>query len=164
MTQISVEKKMFEELLDSELAMINEKIDDILARWNYNSVELFLAHAADGTIKEAEMDAISLTNLVDKRDELNKLKIDLEKDSSTEAPARHEQNTTDMILPIPIPGEEVVQERFAGNYIATQDGKIVAIDRSLRGLHEKCKAFASSGKGCHIEYVEDGATVYGLGV
>ena len=78
MTQISVEKKMFEELLDSKLAVITNKIDEILARWNYNSVELFLAHSADGTIEEAEPDAISLTNLIDKREELYKLKMELE--------------------------------------------------------------------------------------
>jgi len=78
MTQISVEKKVFEELLDSKLAVITDKINDILTRWNYNSVELFLTHAADGTIEEAEPDAISLTNLIDKREELYKLKMELE--------------------------------------------------------------------------------------
>nr|MDO8113348.1 hypothetical protein [Candidatus Sigynarchaeota archaeon] len=77
MTTVSVEKKLFEELLDSKLAVISEKINKILAKWNYNSVELFLTHAADGTIEEAESDAISMTNLVDKRDELYKIKTNL---------------------------------------------------------------------------------------
>lgn len=74
MTTVSVEKKLFEELLDSKLAMIAEKINILLAKWNYNSVELFLTHAADGTLEEAESDAISLTNLIDKRDHLFGLK------------------------------------------------------------------------------------------
>jgi hypothetical protein len=74
MTTVSIEKKLFEELLDSKLAVISERINAILARWHYDSIELFLKHAADGTIEEAEPDAISMTNLIDKRDELYKLK------------------------------------------------------------------------------------------
>ncbi len=71
---ISIEKRLFDELLDSKLAVISEKINTILSKWHYDSIELFLKHAADGTIEEAEPDAISMTNLVDKRDELYKLK------------------------------------------------------------------------------------------
>ncbi len=78
--------------------------------------------------------------------------------------ARHEQNQVEEFIPIPIPDDEEVQKRFAGNYIATQDGKIVAVDRSLRGLHKKCKVLRPGDKGCHIEYIEDGVMVYGIGL
>jgi hypothetical protein len=74
MTTVSIEKKLFEDLLDSKLAVISERINAILAKWHHDSIELFLAHAADGTIEEAEPDAISLTNLIDKRDQLYKIK------------------------------------------------------------------------------------------
>jgi len=74
MTIISIDKRLFEELLDSKLSAITEKINAILSKWHHDSFELFLNHAADGTIEEAEPDAISMTNLVDKRDELYELK------------------------------------------------------------------------------------------
>ena len=77
MTTVSVEKKLFEELLDSKLATLSEKISAILAKWKCNSIESFLARAADGTIEEAESDAISMTNLVDKRNELYDIKMHL---------------------------------------------------------------------------------------
>ena len=74
MTSVSIEKELLEDLLDSKLAMIAEKINQILKKWKYNSVELFLTHSADGTLEEAELDAISLTNLIDKRNNLFELK------------------------------------------------------------------------------------------
>jgi hypothetical protein len=79
--------------------------------------------------------------------------------------ARREGSSVDAVLPIPIPGDEEIQKRFAGRYIATRDGNIVAVDQTLRALHDKCKALApaSAGQGCHIQYIEDGAAVYGLG-
>jgi len=64
-------------------------------------------------------------------------------------------------LRIPLPTDEELQKRFGGSYIAIQDGNIIAIDQTLRGLHEKCKSIDSSGKGCHIEYIEEGASIYG---
>ena len=78
--------------------------------------------------------------------------------------ARHEPSQVEDFSPIPIPVDDELQRRFAGNYIATRDGKIVAVDRSLRGLHDKCKALGPGDKGCHIEYIEDGVMVYGLGL
>jgi hypothetical protein len=74
MTTVSLDKKIVEDLVDSKLKSILEKINTILEKWKYQSLELFLKHASDGTIIEAEPDAISLTNLLDKRDELFKLK------------------------------------------------------------------------------------------
>ncbi len=69
-----MDKKLFEELLDTKLAVITDKINSILSEWHYNSIELFLKHATDGTIEEAESDAISMTNLVDRREEIYRLK------------------------------------------------------------------------------------------
>jgi phosphopentomutase len=74
MTTVSVKKELLEELVDSRLKVITGKINNILKKWNYTSAELFLTHAADGTLEEAEPDAISLTNLLDKREELYRLK------------------------------------------------------------------------------------------
>lgn len=75
MTMISIEKETLKELLDSKLKQIIEKINFILSKWNYNSIEKFLKDSSDGTIEEAEMDAISLINLRDNRNKWMDLKI-----------------------------------------------------------------------------------------
>ena len=75
MTMISIEKETLKELLDSKLKQIIEKINFILSKWNYNSIEKFLKDSRDGTIEEAEMDAISLINLRDNRNKWMDLKI-----------------------------------------------------------------------------------------
>lgn len=75
MTMISIEKETLKELLDSKLKQIIEKINFILLKWNYNSIEKFLKDSRDGTIEEAEMDAISLINLRDNRKKWMDLKI-----------------------------------------------------------------------------------------
>lgn len=74
MTTVSVKKELLEELVDSRLKVITRKINNILKKWKYNSVELFLTQAADGTLEEAEPDALSLTNLLEKQKELYRLK------------------------------------------------------------------------------------------
>lgn len=67
---MSVDKDILEDLVDTKLKIITQEINEILLRWKYQSADLFLKHAADGTLREAEPDAISLTNLLDKRKEL----------------------------------------------------------------------------------------------
>ncbi|MBN2152028.1 MAG: hypothetical protein JW839_11310 [Candidatus Lokiarchaeota archaeon] len=107
---------------------------------------------------------------IDKKDVIDKLieaavgddDVPTDEKALPDEGARHEQNKEERFFPIPIPDEEEVQKRFAGSYIATRDGKIVAVDPSLRGLHDKCKALGSGDGGCHIEYIEDGVMVYGF--
>ncbi|MEX2718753.1 MAG: hypothetical protein Q6353_002805 [Candidatus Sigynarchaeum springense] len=43
-------------------------------RWHYESAELFLVHARDGTLKGAEMDAIALRQLLVNRQKLENLR------------------------------------------------------------------------------------------
>jgi hypothetical protein len=54
-----------------------KEINRILSKWNYRIIIDFLEHARNGTLEEAEDDAIDLTNLIDQRDELHKLKTNL---------------------------------------------------------------------------------------
>lgn len=74
MTTISVDKAILDDLVDSKLKQITERIDRILAQWDYSSIDDFLRDAANGTLAKAEDDAISLTNLQDNREELYQLK------------------------------------------------------------------------------------------
>ena len=74
MTVISVDKEILMDLLDSKLRVLLDEIQDILNKWGYDSVEKLLSDARDGTLEEAEDDAVCLRNLVDKREELFQLK------------------------------------------------------------------------------------------
>jgi hypothetical protein len=58
------------DLLDFKLRHLKEEIDRILSKWNYTSSSEFLKYAKDGTLSEAEMDAIELKNLNDVRERL----------------------------------------------------------------------------------------------
>lgn len=74
MTSIPVEKELLEELIDFKLRFLYEEIDKILNKWKYEESSKFLQDARDGTIEEAEDDAITLRHLLDQREELLALK------------------------------------------------------------------------------------------
>jgi len=74
MTVISVDKEFLEDLVDLKLKFLNDESEKILTKWNYQIPSKFLKDAADGTIEEAEDDAITLRHLIDQREELLKLK------------------------------------------------------------------------------------------
>lgn len=74
MTTILVKKEILEDLIDFKLKALKEEIVKIMEKWNYESSSLFLQHARDGTISEAEEDAIILTNLQDQIIELTNIK------------------------------------------------------------------------------------------
>jgi hypothetical protein len=76
MTSIPVEKELLEELIDFKLRFLYEEIDKILNKWKYEESSKFLQDARDGTIEEAEDDAITLRHLLDHREELLTLKKD----------------------------------------------------------------------------------------
>ncbi len=70
MTTIPVKKEFLEELVDLKLEFLFNETDIILKKWDYESPEKFLQDAKDGTIEEAENDAITLKHLIDQREEL----------------------------------------------------------------------------------------------
>ena len=74
MTAIPVEKEVLEELLDYKLKFLHQEIDKILSKWSYNNPDLFLQHAKDGTIEEAELDAITLRQLLKEREDAYEFK------------------------------------------------------------------------------------------
>ena len=76
MTIIQVEEKILEELLDYKLKFLHKEIDKILTKWSYTNPDLFLQHARDGTIEEAEPDAITLRQLLKERKDAYQLKSD----------------------------------------------------------------------------------------
>src|SRR5271157_3793017 len=74
MTQISVDKALLDDLIDSKLDQITERINLILSKWGYDSITDFLTLVANGTRADAKDDATSLTNLENERKELSRLK------------------------------------------------------------------------------------------
>jgi len=74
MTTIPVKKELLEELVDLKLKYLQYEMEKILDKWNYEIPDKFLEDAKNGTIEEAEMDAITLRHLLDQREELFNLK------------------------------------------------------------------------------------------
>ena len=74
MTAVSMGRDLAEQLIDTSLKLISEHIDNILTKWGYSSAKKFIKDAKSGLISEAEDDAISLMNLIDKREELFQVK------------------------------------------------------------------------------------------
>ena len=74
-----MKKELLEELVDLKLKFLYDEIDKVLVKWSYESPSKFLQDAKDGTIEEAENDAITLKHLLDQREELFNLKKDWNK-------------------------------------------------------------------------------------
>jgi hypothetical protein len=74
MTTVSIGRDLAEQLIDTSLKLISENIYTILTKWNYSTAEKFIRDAKNGVISETEDDAISLMNLIDKREELFQVK------------------------------------------------------------------------------------------
>ena len=75
MARVSVDIELLTELVDFKLNYLKEEITRILKKWNYSSSNEFLQHAKDGTLSEAEEDAIVLKNLEDQREYLLQEKL-----------------------------------------------------------------------------------------
>jgi hypothetical protein len=74
MARISVDIDFMEELVDFKLRSLKQEIERLLNKWSYESSSEFLKHAKDGTLSEAEEDAIILKNLEDEIETLSQKK------------------------------------------------------------------------------------------
>lgn len=74
MSTVSLDKNLAIDLVDTKIQGLVFEINSILSRWNYNDPTKFIEDAKKGVIEEAEDDAISLRNLLYKRQELFELK------------------------------------------------------------------------------------------
>lgn len=73
-----------------------------------------------------------------------------------------EERHLEIQLPSPLSKKEELLERLRGYNIAIYNEEIVAADKSLRQLHRALEKLIPKGKRCEIEYIEEGATIYGL--
>ncbi len=74
MTTVTIDKAVLDDLVDFKLKHIVQEMQRILEQWHYQSIDLFLTHARDGTLKGAEMDAIGLRQLLINRQKLEGLR------------------------------------------------------------------------------------------
>ncbi len=74
MTQVSLNKELAEDLINSKLRIIVEEMEKILQKWKYDSIELFLTDSKSGKIRNAEDDAVVIQNLLDDQKELHQIK------------------------------------------------------------------------------------------
>lgn len=70
---IKLDFKIAQDLINTKLQVLDEKISAILKRWNVETIEQLIDGAKSGQFEEAESDAIELQNLVEKREEIEKL-------------------------------------------------------------------------------------------
>lgn len=78
MTQVSIDKYLAIDLIESKLREIKSHIAEILKRWDQDSVSAMIQLSREGKLPESEMDAINLTNLNEKMRELEKIAQELE--------------------------------------------------------------------------------------
>jgi hypothetical protein len=77
MPQVSIDKDLAIDLIETKLREIKSQIAEILKKWGQDSVVTMIQLSREGRLPESEMDAISLTNLNDKMVELESLAQDL---------------------------------------------------------------------------------------
>ena len=70
MSTIEFEKNFAIELLETNLTVIKSEISSILKNWNQDSAIEMIEKTRKGDLPEAELDAIALTNLLDKQKHL----------------------------------------------------------------------------------------------
>jgi hypothetical protein len=64
MTQVKLDKALAEDLISSKLRILNQYIDEILARYNESSSKEFLEKARTGVYENTEDDAVELRQLL----------------------------------------------------------------------------------------------------
>ena len=70
---ISLDPEIARDLIETKLRVLTEKMDDILNKWDINSIDSLIEGVKIGKYPEAEDDAIDLQNLRDKRYQIEKL-------------------------------------------------------------------------------------------
>ena len=76
---------------------------------------------------------------------------------------KDEENKFGVQLPLPLSSKEKYLDQLRGNNIAIYEEEIVAIDKSLNSLYITLQKLIPKGKRCEIEYIEEGASIYGFG-
>ena len=71
----NLENKIAEDLIKFKLQWVKETLNKILTNWNISNAEDFIEKARSGKLLDAEMDAITVRQLLSDLDELESLLI-----------------------------------------------------------------------------------------
>ena len=71
--KVSLDKKIEEDLIQFKIRILQNKINNILKRWNETSADMFIKKAKTGGYIEVENDAIDLKQLLLEEKKLNEL-------------------------------------------------------------------------------------------
>lgn len=74
MATVNLDQDLAIDLINTKLKVISQEIENILTKWQYTDATLFIQDAKNGTLEEAEDDAISLRHLLDTQEELFAIK------------------------------------------------------------------------------------------
>jgi hypothetical protein len=74
MTTCSIDQELLDELIDFKLRHLLLDINEIIDAWGYSDATRFIDDARNGVLQEAEMDAISLRQLLFDREKLERIK------------------------------------------------------------------------------------------
>ena len=87
----------------------------------------------------------------------------IEKDSENSSflDNHKEEEGFNIQLPISLARKEDIIDKIRGYNIAIYHEEIIAIDKSLRQLHKAIESVIPKGDRCEIEYIEEGASIYG---
>ena len=83
MNSISIDQSLVKDLVATKLRILEKKMNGILIKWNQTSASEMIELTRAGKIPEAEPDAISLSNLLDKRVVYEKLLLRIEEKTIT---------------------------------------------------------------------------------
>ncbi|OLS19233.1 MAG: hypothetical protein HeimC3_46640 [Candidatus Heimdallarchaeota archaeon LC_3] len=70
---ITLENKIAEDLIKFKLNSVQETLNNILTKWNQDNAEDFILKAKSGSLEDAELDGITVKQLVKDIDDLNNL-------------------------------------------------------------------------------------------
>jgi hypothetical protein len=74
LTSCTIEYELLEELVDFKLHHLIHEVNEIIEKWGYGDAIKFMEDARNGTLQEAEIDAISLRQLLADREKLEQIK------------------------------------------------------------------------------------------
>ncbi len=74
---VTLDSVVAKDLIETKLRVLDDKIADILNKWQIESIDELLEGARTGQLEESESDASEVQNLADKRKEIEKLLLSL---------------------------------------------------------------------------------------
>ncbi len=78
MTSVSIDRVIAEDLINSKISHIRQEINQILIKWDASLAEMMIELTRNGELAEAEVDAISMTNLLENLAKYEQLVMDMD--------------------------------------------------------------------------------------